>query len=319
MHRYAVMPLVLIGIGAPCALAQNYPTHVIRLVVPSSPGAGSDFLARLLAQRLGEALGQQVVVENRPGASGIIGVDMVAKSAPDGYTLVLTQTSLAINPSMFKKLPYDALRDLAPIAEIATTGSVLTLHPSVPAKTVTALIALAKAKPGHLVIGSAGLGTQPHLSAELFKIMAGVDMPQVLYKGSGPAVISLLAGEISLQFPNPPTVVAYIKVGRLRAPGVTTSTRIQALPEVPPIAETLPGYEAAQFFGILARAGTPRPIIERLNQEINRALGTPELKERMSADGLTAGGGTPDEFAARIKAETEKWAQVIKTSGIKPE
>ncbi len=319
MHRCAVIPLVLIGFGAQCALAQNYPTHVIRLVVPSSPGAGSDFLARLLAQKIGEALGQRVVVENRPGASGIIGVDLVAKSAPDGYTLVLTQTSLAINPSMFKKLPYDALRDLAPIAEIATTGSVLTLHPSVPARTVTALIALAKAKPGHLVVGSAGLGTQPHLSGELFKIMAGVDMPQVLYKGSGHAVISLLAGEISLQFPNPPTVVAYIKVGRLRALGVTTSTRIQALPEVPPIAETLPGYEAVQFFGILARAGTPRPVIDRLNQEINRALATPELKERMSADGLTAGGGTPDEFAARIKSETVKWAQVIKTSGIKPE
>ena len=311
--------LLALLVCASSALAQNYPTRSIRLVIPSSPGGSSDILGRILGQKLSEALGQQVVVDNRAGASGVIGVDIVAKSAPDGYTLVLTQTSLAINPSMMAKLPYDALRDLAPISEIVTTGSVLVLHPSVPAKTVKELIALAKARPGQLVIGSSGLGTQPHLAAELFKYMTRVDMPQVLYKGAGQAVISLLSGEVAVQFPNVPTVLQYIKAARLRALGVTTLNRIPILPDVPPIAATLPGYEASQFFGVLTRAGTPRPIIERLNQEIVRALRAPEMKERLIAEGTEVIASTPEEFASLIKAETEKWARVIKAAGINPE
>jgi tripartite-type tricarboxylate transporter receptor subunit TctC len=306
--------------SAESALAQSYPVRPIRLVVASSPGGSSDVLARLVAPKLGEALGQQVVVENRAGASGIIGVEVVAKSAPDGYTLILTQTSLAINPAMFAKVPYDALRDLAPITEMVTTGSLLVVHRSVPAHTVRDLIALAKSKPGQLVIGSSGSGTQPHLAAELFKMLAKVDMPQVLFKGAGHAVISLITGEVAVQFPNPPTVIEHIKSGKVRALGVTTAKRMRSMPDVPTIAEAaLPGYEAAQWFGILARAGTPRPVIERLNQETNRILNLPEMKDRLFNIGMDVRGTTPEEFAQRVASETKKWAIVIKNAGLKPE
>jgi tripartite-type tricarboxylate transporter receptor subunit TctC len=306
--------------GAHSVVAQTYPARPVRLVVASSPGGGSDVLARLVAPKLGEALGQQIVVENRAGASGIIGVDVVAKSAPDGYTLILTQTSLAINPAMFPKMPYDALRDLAPITEMVTTGSLLVVHRSIPAQSVRDLIAIAKSRPGQLVIGSSGSGTQPHLAGELFKIMAKVDMPQVLYKGAGHAVISLITGEVAVQFPNPPTVIEHVKSGRVRALAVTTAKRMRAMPELPTIAEAaLPGYEAAQWFGILARAGTPRAVIERLNQETNRVLNAPDMKERLLALGMDVHATTPEEFATRISSETQKWANVIKTAGIKPE
>jgi tripartite-type tricarboxylate transporter receptor subunit TctC len=290
------------------------------LVVASSPGGGSDILGRLIAQKLTELLGQQVVVENRAGASGIIGVDLVAKSPPDGYTLILTQTSLAINPSMIKKMPYDAMRDLAPISEIVAAPNVLVVHPSVPAKNVKELIALAKSKPGRLVIASPGLGTSPHLSAELFKVMAKVDMEQVLFKGSGLGVISLLAGEVSVAFPTTPTVMPYLRSGRLRPLGVTGAKRAQVLPEVPTIAEAaLPGYESTQWYGILAPAATPRPVIDRLYREISRVLHMPDMQERLAAEGTEVVDGTPEVFAAHIKSETEKWAKVIKAAGIKPE
>ena len=312
-------PLIALLFFAPAA-AQNYPTRAIRLVVASSPGGTSDILGRLMAQKLGEALGQQVVVDNRAGASGVIGADLVAKSAPDGYTLLITQNSLAINPSMISKLPYDALRDFAPISKIATNPNVLTVHPSVPAKSVKELIALAKAKPGSLLIGSPGMGTLPHVAAELFKFMAGVDMLQVLFKGAGQGIVSLLSGEIALMFPAPPTAMPYIKAGRLRPLGVTTTTRIPALLDVPSIAEAgLPGYDSTQWFGLLAAAGTPRPIIDRLHQEISSALRAPGMKERLTAQGMEVAGSTPEEFAAVIKSETEKWAKVIKSAGIKAE
>ena len=320
MSRYAVtMSLALIGMSAQCVLAQNYPTRTIRLVVPSSPGGSSDILARILAQKLGDALGQQVVVDNRAGASGVIGVDLVAKAAPDGYTLVLTQTSIAINPSMFKKLPYDAMRDLAPISRIVEGPNLLAVHPSVPARNVKELIALAKTKPGSLTIASPGLGTSPHLSAELFKFMAGVNILQVLYKGAGQGIVSVLSGEVGVIFSTPPTLIQYVRAGKLRALGVTTKTRIQALPDVPPIADTLPGYEATQWFCVLAPAGTPRAIIDRLHQELVRVLHAPDLKERLAGEGVEALGTTPEELASYIKSETEKWAQVIKAAGIRPE
>ena len=300
--------------------AQAYPIRAIRLVVASSPGGTSDILGRLMAQKLGEALGQQVVVDNRAGASGVIGADLVAKSAPDGYTLLITQNSLAINPSMISKLPYDALRDFAPISRIAMNPNVLTVHPSVPAKSVKELIALAKAKPGSLVIGSPGMGTLPHVAAELFKFMAGVDMLQVIFKGAGQGIVSLLSGEIALMFPAPPTAMPYIKSGRLRPLGVTTTTRIQALPDVPSIAEAgLPGYESTQWFGLLAAAGTPRPVIDRLYQEISSVLRAPGMKERLTTQGMEMAGSTPEEFASLIKSETEKWAKVLKAAGIKAE
>jgi tripartite-type tricarboxylate transporter receptor subunit TctC len=299
---------------------QAYPARAIRLIAHSSPGGTSDILGRLMAHKLTEQLGQQVVVENRAGASGIIGVDVAAKSAPDGYTMLITQTSIAINPSMFAKLPYNAMRDFAPITQLVAAPNVLVVHPSVPATSVKGFIALAKAKPGSLINGSPGQGTSPHLSAELFKIMAGIKLDHVQYKGAGQAVLSLLAGEVPVMFTTPPTAMPYLKAGRLRPLGVTTTTRIDALPEVPAIAEAgVPGYESVQWFGMLLPAGTPRPIIDRLHQELTRALRAPDMKERLNSLGLDAVGSTPEEFAAYIKSETEKWAKVIKTMGIKPE
>ncbi len=305
---------------APAATAQNYPVRAIRLVVHSSPGGSSDILGRMIAQRLTESLGQQVVVENRAGASGIIGVEVAVKAPPDGYTILISQTSLAINPSMFAKMPYNALRDLAPITQIVDGPNVMTVHPSVPAKSVKQLIALAKSRPEGLIIGSPGQGTSPHLSAELFNSMAGVKIVQVQYKGAGMAIVGLLSGEISVMFPTTPTVIGYLKTGRLRALGVTTAKRTQALPDVPTISEAgLPGYESTQWFGILAPAATPRPVIDRLNQEIVRIMQAPAMKQRLANDGLEVVAGTPEQFGAHIKAETEKWAKVIKAMGLKLE
>jgi tripartite-type tricarboxylate transporter receptor subunit TctC len=305
---------------APAATAQNYPVRAIRLVVHSSPGGSSDILGRMIAQRLTESLGQQVVVENRAGASGIIGVEVAVKAPPDGYTILISQTSLAINPAIFPKIPYNALRDLAPITQIVDGPNVMSVHPSVPAKSVKQLIALAKSRPEGLIIGSPGQGTSPHLSAELFNSMAGVKITQVQYKGAGMAIVGLLAGEVSVMFPTTPTVIGYLKTGRLRALGVTTAKRTQALPDVPSISEAgLPGYESTQWFGILAPAATPRPIIDRLNQEIVRIMQAPAMKQRLANDGLEVVAGTPEQFGAHIKAETEKWAKVVKAIGLKPE
>jgi tripartite-type tricarboxylate transporter receptor subunit TctC len=314
-----IVCVAMAALAAAMAHAQQYPARTVRLVIASSPGGSSDTLGRLISVKLGEALGQQVVIDNRAGASGVIGVDFVAKAAPDGYTLLLSQTSLAINPSMFKKLPYDTLRDLAPVTQMVVGPNVLSAHPSLPVRTMKELIALARARPGMLIFGSAGLGTSPHLSVELLKVMAKVDMPQVLYKGAGPAYISLLSGEIPLVMSSPPSVMPYLRANRLRVLGVTTRERLVSLPETPAIAETLPGYEATQWFGILAPAATPRTIIERLHQEITRALQGADLRERMLAEGMTIVADTPEEFARHIRSETEKWAAVIKAAGIKPE
>jgi tripartite-type tricarboxylate transporter receptor subunit TctC len=301
------------------AAAQNYPTRAVRLIAHSTPGGTSDILGRLVAHKLTESLGQQVVVENRAGASGIIGVEVAAKSAPDGYTLLITQTSIAINPSMFAKLPYNALRDFAPITQLVAAANLLVVHPSVPARSVKEFIALAKAKPGSLVNGSPGQGTSPHLSAELFKIMAGIKLDHIQYKGAGQAMLSLLAGEIPVMFTTPPTAMPYLKADRLRPLGATTLTRVEVLPEVPTIAETLPGYESVQWFGMLVPAGTPRPIVERLHQDIVRGLRAPDMKEKLTGLGLNAVGSTPEQFGTYMKSETDKWAKVIKSMGIKPE
>jgi tripartite-type tricarboxylate transporter receptor subunit TctC len=313
----------LLAVGLLCfsafAAAQTYPTRAVRLIAHSAPGGTSDILGRIVAQKLTEALGQQVVVENRAGASGIIGVDVAAKSAPDGYTLLITQTSIAINPSMFAKLPYNALRDFAPITQLVAAPNLLVVHPSVPVTSVKEFIALAKAKPGLLLNGSPGQGTSPHLSAELFKIMTGIQLDHAQFKGAGMAIVSLLSGEVSVMFTTPPTAMAYLKAGRLRPLGLTTLTRIEALPDVPTIAEAgVPGYESVQWFGMLVPAGTPRPIIDRLHQEIARSLRAPDMRGRLTSLGLTAVGSTPEEFGAYMRSETEKWAKVIKTMGIKP-
>lgn len=321
MKRYVLIVwLALIGISAECVFAQNYPTRPIRLVVASSPGGASDILARMLAQKLSEELGQQVVVDNRGGGSGVIGTDIVAKAVPDGYTLLIIQPTLTINPSMISKLPYDAVRDFAPVSLVVDAAQILTVNPAVPARNVKDLIALAKAKPGELMFGSPGVGTSPHLAAELFKLMAGVDIQQVLFKGSGMAYISLISGEVSVAFSTVLSAMPHVRSGKIRALGVTTSKRVAVVPDVPTIAESgLPGFVTSQWFGILAPARTPHPIIDRLYQALLRGSSSPDVKERLMAQGVDVVNRKPEEFAAVIKRELVQWAKVIKAAGIKPQ
>jgi tripartite-type tricarboxylate transporter receptor subunit TctC len=316
----ALLLPTLAALGIQGVLAQAYPARTVRLVAASAPGGTSDILARLLAQKLSEVFKQQFVVENRAGASGILGTDAVAKAPPDGHTLLLIQPSLTINPSIFAKLPYDAINDLAPVTNVVDVAQCVTVHPSVPARNVKDLIALARARPGALTIGSPGAGTHPHLTAELFQQMAGVKMQQVVYKGVGPAFIALVSGEVGIVFSAVPSAMPHIKSGKIRALGVTTAKPLASLPGVPAITESaLPGFESSQWFGILAPANTPRPVIDRLHQEIARASSSPEMKERLTGMGMTVINSTPEQFAAVIKSETDTWAKVIKSAGIKPQ
>jgi tripartite-type tricarboxylate transporter receptor subunit TctC len=315
-----VLTLALAALGAGTVLAQSYPNRPIRLVVASSPGGASDILARLLAQKLGEELGQQVVVDNRGGASGVIGTDIVAKATPDGYTLLIIQPSLTINPSMIRKLPYDAVRDFAPVSCVVDAVQILTVGAALPAKTAQDLIALAKAKPGQLTFGSPGIGTSPHMTAELFKQRAGVDMPQIVFKGSGPAFISLISGEISAAVSTALSAMPHVKSGRIRALGVTAAKRVQILPDVPTLSEAgVPGFVVSQWFGILAPAGTPRPIVDRLYKALTRGASSADFVERMAAQGVDVVNRKPEEFAALIKLELAQWAKVIKAAGITPQ
>jgi tripartite-type tricarboxylate transporter receptor subunit TctC len=318
--RIVEVMAVLVALFAACAQAQGYPARPVRIISPSSPGGGSDFVARIMALRLGETLGTQTVVENRPGASSMIGADYVAKAAPDGYTLLVSPAALAVNPFMFANVLFDPRRDLAPISQIVEAGNVLTAHPSVPARTMRELITLAKARPGLLSIASPGGGATPHMAAELFRLMTGADILIVAYKGSGPGAIALLSGEVSLQFSTPPSTMQFIRNGKVRALGVTSLKRLAVMPEVPTIAEAgLPGFEATQWFGLLAPVGTSRTVIERLHQESVRAVRLQDTRDRFAVEGLEPVGSTPDEFAAYIASEMSKWGKVIKAAGIKPQ
>jgi len=309
----------LLALVATAASAQTYPTKPIRLVVPFPPGGATDILARDVAQKLTEAWGQQVIVDNRPGAGGNIGSELVAKSAPDGYTLEMgTVGTHAINASLYAKMPYDHVKDFVPVILVAGVPNVLVVNPAVPANSVAELIAYAKANPGKLNFASSGNGTSIHLSGELFKFMAGVQMTHVPYKGSAPALQDLIGGQVQLMFDNLPPSLPQIKAGKLRALAVTSLARAPALPDVPTMAEAgLPGYEASSWFGVLAPAGTPPAIVTKLNAEIARWLATPEAKEKLSKQGANAAGGTPEDFAKHIAAETAKWAKVVKDSGAK--
>jgi tripartite-type tricarboxylate transporter receptor subunit TctC len=319
MHRFVKLVLVLAAVGAQCVFAQNYPTRPIRLVVASSPGGASDILARLLAQKLGEEFKEQIVVDNRGGASGILGTDIVAKATPDGYTLLIIQPSLTINPNVFKKLPYDVLRDFAPISLVVDAAQMLSVNPSLPAKSVKELIALAKSRPGQLTFGSPGFGASPHLTAELFKHKAGIDMQQIIFKGSGPAYVSLISGEISAMFATALSMMPHVKSGRIRPLGVTLLKRLEILPDVPTVAEAaLPGFKTSQWFGFLAPAGTPAPVIDRLHKALVRAAGSPEVKSRLAAQGVDVVSTSPKEFAKVIREELAQWASVVKAAGIKP-
>jgi tripartite-type tricarboxylate transporter receptor subunit TctC len=315
--------LLFLGLAGVTVLAHaqtTYPTRAVRLIVPSSPGGGTDISARILAPQLTQFLGQQVVVENRPGAGTMIGGEAVARAVPDGYTLLMGISTLAINPAMYKKVSYDAIKDLAPISQAVSLSNVLVIHPSLPARNLKEFVAFAKARPGQINFASAGVGTSPHLSMELLLVLAKLNMLHVPYKGSGPGVTDLLAGHVPVMMPNMLSAQPHIKSGRIRALGVTGTKRAPGADDIPTIAEAgVPGYEAVQWYGVLAPAATPRDIITKLHTGVVRALQNPEVRQRLLNDGAEPVGSSPEEFAAYLRSETTKWAQVIKAAGIKPE
>ena len=315
-------PLALSFLAAfgTCASAQNYPAKTIRLIVPFSPGGGTDFFARVVAAKLTQVLGQQVVVDNRAGAGGIIGTELVAKAPPDGYTLLMGHTgTLAINPSLYAKIPYDPVRDFSPVSLVAISPLVLVTNPSLPVKTVKELIALAKRRPGEIAYASGGSGTGTHLSAELFKTMAQIDLTHVPYKGTGIALTAGISGEVATLFSTLPPAVPHIRSGgRLRALGVTGSERSQAVPEIPTIAESgLPGYESTLRYGVLLPAGAPDAIVATLRQAIARFMKQPDFVEALAKDGAEPLPSTPEEFRAVMVSEVSKWAAVVKASGLR--
>jgi tripartite-type tricarboxylate transporter receptor subunit TctC len=318
--KYLVIFMVFAGISVSASAQTPYPTRAVRLIVPSSPGGGTDISARILAPQLTQFLGQQVVVENRPGAGTMIGGEAVARAAPDGYTLLMGISTLAINPAMYKKVPYDALKDLAPVSQAVALSNVLVIHPSLPSRNLKEFIAFAKARPGQINFASAGVGTSPHLSMELFLVLANLKMLHVPYKGSGPGVTDLIAGHVPVMMPNMLSAQPHIKSGRIRALGVTGTKRAPGADDIPTIAEAgLPGYEAVQWYGVLAPAATPRDIITKLHAGVVRALQNPDVRQRLLNDGAEPVGSSPEEFAAYLRSETTKWAKVIKAAGIKPE
>jgi tripartite-type tricarboxylate transporter receptor subunit TctC len=322
--RHAWFALCASGFALACAAtagAQNYPTKPIRIVVPLSPGGTGDTLGRYAAEWFAEAFRQQVVVDNRPGANGIIGVDLVAKSAADGHTLLSASTGpVAINPTVYgAKLPFNAERDLAPVTQIATTTSVVIVHPSFAAKSIPDLIALAKAKPGGINYASSGTGSAVHLGTVLFETMAGIRMTHVPYKGSTPGRVAVAAAESDLMFDGLLPSLPLIKAGKLRALGITAAKRSNVVPDVPTIGETVRGYNADTWYGLFAPAGTPKPVIAKLHAVVFKALQDPAVREKLLAQGADPSGIPPDQFAAFFKAEIVKWGKVVRDAGVKPE
>jgi len=307
--------------GAGYAAAQNYPSKPIRFVVPFAAGGGTDFVARIVGQRLNEALGQPLVIDNRGGAGGAIGTELAAKAAPDGYTLLLGSAGpLAIQPGLSARLPYDPLRDFAPVTLVCSMPYLLLVHPSLPAKNVQELIALARAKPGQLNFGAPGSGTTTHLATELFKMLAKIDVVHVPYKGVAPALADLLAGQVQFMSGDLSTVLPQVKAGRLRALAVTGAQRSTIVPDLPTIAESgVPGYAASGWFGVLAPAATPRSIVTRLNAVIVKGITNADARERLAALGGEVVANTPAEFAAYLRDDLAKWSKLIKAIGLKPE
>jgi tripartite-type tricarboxylate transporter receptor subunit TctC len=311
-----VLAALLICAATAAARADDYPTKPIRFIVPWPPGGGADITARIVGQRAGELIGQTLVIDNRPGAGGNIGAEVAAHAAPDGYTILFGYIGThAINPGLYRKMPFEP-GELAPVTLMNTVSNILVVHPAVPADSVGALIALARARPGTLNFSSAGNGSLPHLAGELFKTMTGVDMVHVPFKGGGPAVAALIAGEVQLEFADPLAAVPAIKGGQLRALGVTAGQRSPGMPTMPTIAESgVPGFDATGWNGLLVPAGTPAPIIVKLHDIFVAALNTPSVRERLTEQAYDPVGSTPAEFGAFIAAETEKWGKVIKASG----
>jgi tripartite-type tricarboxylate transporter receptor subunit TctC len=301
------------------AFPQTYPVKPVRLVVPLAPGGGGDLVSRMIAQKISEPLGQQVIVDNRPGGSTIIGTELVARSAPDGYTLLMATSSNSINPSLYK-LPFDPVKDFSGIAFIATSPMMLTVHPNVPAKTPKELVAVAKANPGKLNYGSSGTASIVHLAAELFSLSANIKTVHIPYKGTGPALIDLLGGQIDMMFASPVPTIPHVKSGRLRALAMASLERSRAMPELPTVAESgFPGFEAATFFIVLAPANVPSTVVGRLNAEMVKAAQLPDLRERLSAEGAIIVAGSAQQAMAHIEGEIARWGKVVKSAGIKAE
>ena len=315
-------PAVIMGFGfaAAGAMAQTYPAKTVRIIVPFPPVGAADLLSRTLAQKLTEAWGQTVIVDNRPGVGGNFGVEMAAKSAPDGYTTVMAAvTTNAIGMATYTKLGYDLERDLAPVVLAGNVPHILVIHPSLPAKNVKEVVALGKARPGELAFASQGQGTLSHLEQEMLKQMGGFTALHVPYKGSAPGLSDLIPGNVQLFFDSIPSSLPHVKSGRLRAIGVASSKRSPVLPEVPAINESLKGFEADSWFGIMVPVGTPREVIVKFNAEAQKALATQDVKDRLLSQGGVAGGGPPEALAERVKADIAKWGKVVRTAGVKIE
>lgn len=323
INRRTFLQLAAAGIAAPAfphfAAAEDYPTRPVKIVAGFAAGGGVDITARLIGQWLNERLGQSFVVENRTGAGGNIGTEAVVTAAPDGYTLLLATVPNAVNASLYKNLKFSFIRDIAPVAGIIRVPMFIMVHPSVPAKTVPELIAHAKANPGKVNMASAGNGSAPHMAGELFKMMAGVNMTHVPYRGQGQALTDLLGGEVQVLFATAPGSTDYVTTGKLRALAVTTASRADVLPDVPPLADFVPGYETSQWYGMCAPGKTPVEIIGKLNKEINAAIADTNMKARLAAIGGEPLPGPPAEFGKLIAEETEKWAKVVQAAGLKPE
>lgn len=315
----AVAAALIMPLASQAQTAAQYPSKTIRIVVPFAPGGPNDILARMVGQKLNEKWKQQVIVDNRPGGGTVIGTEIVARAAPDGYTLFMASSSLASNVTLRKSLPYDTFKDLAPVTRIANSSNVLVTHPSIPVHTVGDLIRLAKSKPGQVAYASGGVGAATHLAGELLATMANVKMTHVPYKGAGPATVDLLGGQVSWMFGTILPTMPYLKSGRLRALAVADPKRSPILPEVPTVAETLPGFEATSWYGLFTRGGTPQDIILKLQTEIAAAIKAPEFREYLDREGGQAVGDTPEQFGAHFKREVEKWGKVIRTANITAE
>jgi tripartite-type tricarboxylate transporter receptor subunit TctC len=312
--------LLVLLVAATQAFAQSYPSKPIRIVVPYPPGGFNDTLGRTLAAKFQEAWGEPVIVENKPGANTVIGSDYVAKSQPDGYSLLIVAFPFAVTPSLLKAMPYDTLKDFQPVILAATSPNLLVVNPQVPIHTVKELIAAAKAKPQSLSYASTGNGSSNHISMELFKSLAGVDIVHIPYKGSAPAVTDLLGGQVQVMFDNVPNVLPHVKAGKLRALAVSGAKRTPLVPDVPTVAEAgVPGYELTVWFGLVAPAGTPRDIVQKLNAESLRILAMPDVRERFLAQGVEPQGSTPEQFADHIRSQMAKWSKVVRDAGVKAE
>lgn len=301
------------------ACAQAYPTKPIRIVVPFAPGGSMEAIARLVGQKLTAAFGQAVIIDNRPGASGIVGTEFVAKAPADGYTLLAMPSAFAMNPSLYSKAPYDPIKDFEPVSALASYPLLLVCHPSLPVRSIKALIALAKAQPGSLNYSSGGVGTSNHVAAALFAYMAGVRLTHVPYKGGGPALMDLIGGHVHIMFAAAPTTLPFAKSGRLRALGVSGAKRSPFLPDIPTIAQAgVPGYEVSSWSALFAPAGTPAAIVKSINAEVGKGLRQADALEVLARQGLEQAAGTPEDLASLVRTEVTKWAKVIKTTGIKP-